>query len=108
MRYVAKTYIGGEYIPGEIIEKEMLNDNLIEWLLKTGAIEEIASAGQAVIEVAANPPKEEKEPDILEGALNAPEVEPEEEMDDAPEIDVMAGIVKEEKKPARRKKGGKA
>lgn len=100
MRYIAKTYIGRDYVPGEIIEGEEFSDEKkIKWLLEAGAIEEIAPEGQDT-----DYPESAEEPI----GMNKPEI-PENviEEDDAPEIDAMAGIVKEEKKPSRRKKGGK-
>jgi hypothetical protein len=115
MRYCAKCYIGGEYIPGEIIEDDgTLDEKTIDWLLKTGAIEEIAPVGQTEERTAAevNEPVNE-EPDLATGEPDpvSEESEESEENDDmgyAPEIDVMAGIVQEDKKAAHRKKGGKA
>jgi hypothetical protein len=102
MRYVAKTYIGRDFCPGEIIEaEEFSNEDQIKWLLEAGAIEEIAPEGQGT-EI-----KEEAAEPVI--GMNPPEEIPEDLAvdDEAPEIDAMAGIVKEEKKPSRRRKGGK-
>lgn len=102
MRYVAKTYIGRDYVPGEVIEAEEFSDeNKIKWLLEAGAIEEIAPEEQGTVPI--------EEPAETIG-MNKPEIEDIQEEsveDEAPEIDAMAGIVKEDKKPSRRRKGGK-
>ena len=39
--YMALTYIGGQYVPGEVIDENTPRET-IEWLLRAGAIEEIA------------------------------------------------------------------
>lgn len=124
--YIATSYIGRDYTPGEII-RENLPKETIERLLKAGAIRKAAPA-QAAEEVPQEPPETELPPeDEREDAETeeAPEEagepetaeEPEDEIDEeaeAPEIDVMDGLVTapaEEEKPARtaaRKSAGKA
>lgn len=114
MRYSVNTYISNKHIPGEIIEDGAYDEGTIRWLLKSGAIEAVAPVGQTEERTAAevNEPVNE-EPDLATGEPDpvSEESEESEENDDigyAPEIDVMAGIVQDDKKAARRKKGGKA
>lgn len=109
--YIAVTYIGGKYIPGEAISEDMPKEKL-DWLIRAGAVRKAASAPSMPV----------FEPEATEEA-EAPQEEPEaivdeiDEEDEAPEIDVMAGIVKGDEaapakkpKPAAKKspKGGKA
>lgn len=103
--YIATSYIGGDYTPGEII-RENLPGETIERLLKAGAIRKAAPDPEAPVmadvpvnnEQAAQAP--DPEPDMQEAEA------PEDEIDkDAPEIDVMDGLVsasaEEQKKPER-------
>jgi hypothetical protein len=119
--YIATSYIGRDYTPGEII-RENLPKETIERLLKAGAIRKAAPA-HAAEEAPQEPPETELPPEgeqkdteteeateeEAEGA-EEPETaeEPEDEIDEeaeAPEIDVMDGLVpaaaEEPKKPAR-------
>lgn len=91
--YKANHYVsidGAMYVKGEAIP-DGLPEEKIAWLLKAGAICEDTAAGELA-----------KEPEV------EPETEPEaiEIIEEAPEVDVMDGIVadKPTKKPTRRRK----
>ena len=107
--FIATSYIGSEYTPGEIIT-EKLPDETIERLLEAGAIRKTAPA-QAADEMPQEPPEsglppegEQEQAETGEKPEAEPETpetteEPEDEIDEeaeAPEIDVMAGIVQNE------------
>ena len=109
--YIAIKYIGKEYTPGEILPDNLPADE-VKWLMEAGAIREVAPApGQpAAPEETGKEPEAAKEPDGEQEPENTEE-EPEDEIDEeveAPEIDVMDGIVADEgpepEKPAARKK----
>ena len=111
--YIAVTYIGSRYVPGEIISEDTPKEKL-DWLKRAGAIREVAPApGQpAAPEETGKEPEAAKEPEGEQEPENTEE-EPEDEIDEeaeAPEIDVMDGIVADEgpepEKPAARKKQG--
>ena len=118
--YIAVTYIGGKYVPGEAIDEDMPKENL-DWLIQSGAVRKAASAPLAAVDSDPEPDDEAHDEDA-QGADEALDDEPAEidEDEEAPEIDVMAGIVKDEpeaaEKPApkarnagkRVSKGGKA
>lgn len=110
--YAANHYVkaaGKVYTAGEILPE--LPEDKIQWLLRAGAIQEVAPGPGAEPEKAPEEPTEEPKPEEPEGiATDAGEAEAEEaeEPDDdaePEEIDVMAGIVREPdpepvKKPA--------
>jgi len=108
--YIATTYIGGVYTPGDPIPDDFSAEKLA-WLIQAGAVRKAASA----------PSMPDFEPEATEEA-DAPQEVPEAEVneideeEEAPEIDVMAGIVKGDEaapvkkpRPAAKKtpKGGK-
>lgn len=105
--YIAVTYIGSRYVPGEIISEDTPKEKL-DWLKRAGAIREAAPDPEALV-VAEAP--EDKGPEAQAPDLEPddPETEaPEDEIDEdaeAPEIDVMDGVVaaekEEPKKPAK-------
>ena len=114
--YIAIKYIGKKYTPGEILPDNLPADE-VKWLLEAGAIRKAAPAPGRP----AAPEETEEEPEGTDEPETAEEEpqdeEPEDEIDEeaeAPEIDVMDGLVTapaEEKKPARtaaRKSAGKA
>lgn len=126
--YIAIKYIGKKYTPGEILPDNLTADE-VKWLLEAGAIRKAAPApGQlaAPEETEEEPegtddpgtpvaPDDEQEPETTEEEPQ--DEEPEDEIDEeaeAPEIDVMDGLVTapaEEENPARtaaRKSAGKA
>lgn len=126
--YIAIKYIGKKYTPGEILPDNLTADE-VKWLLEAGAIRKAAPApGQLAApeeteeepEGADDPgtpvaPDDEQEPETTEEEPQ--DEEPEDEIDEeaeAPEIDVMDGLVTapaKEEKPARtaaRKSAGKA
>lgn len=126
--YIAIKYIGKKYTPGEILPDNLPADE-VKWLLEAGAIRKAAPApGRPAVpeETEEEPegtdepetpavPDDEQEPETTEEEPQ--DEEPEDEIDEeaeAPEIDVMDGLVTapaEEKKPARtaaRKSAGKA
>lgn len=108
--YRAKHYVrvnGKMYTRGETLP-EGLPAEKVAWLISAEAIEETAPAHGAVKNQEteeAPEPEEVPEPETApEG--NAPEEGPAEEADDeaeAPEIDVMAGIVAEDKEETPKK-----
>lgn len=103
--YIATTYIGSAYTPGEVLPDDLPAEKL-EWLIRAGAVREAAptpSAAEPAADYAETP------------ADDLPEAEAEEEIfeEEAPEIDAMAGVVKDAGKPERKPsraaaKGGKA
>ena len=114
--YIAIKYIGKKYTPGEILPDNLPADE-VKWLLEAGAIRKATPAPGRP----AAPEETEEEPEGTDEPETAEEEkqdeEPEDEIDEeaeAPEIDVMDGLVTapaEEKKPARtaaRKSAGKA
>ena len=99
--YIAVTYIGGKYVPGEVIPDDMPMDKL-DWLIRAGAVRKAAPDPDT------RPRREEAMRQEAEAPdpADAPEDEnDEDEFDDeeeAPEIDVMAGIVQGgEEEPAK-------
>lgn len=114
--YIAVTYIGSTYVPGEIISEDTPKEKL-DWLKRAGAIREAAPDPEAPVkaELPENNGQAAETPAIEadEQEAELPEDEIEEEAE-APEIDVMDGLVTapaEEEKPARtaaRKSSGKA
>lgn len=92
-------YKPGEYIPDDLPEEKITN------LLGKGAIKKVAPALEA--EDTTEYPDEFPFPEVLEDAGKAIQEEETEPDEEAPEIDVMAGIVQEEpdkqEKPARSK-----
>ena len=108
--YIATTYIGGAYTPGEILPDDFPAEKLA-WLIKAGAVRKAESA----------PSMPDFEPEAMvdgEASQEEPEADTNEidEEAEAPEIDVMAGIVKDAPEPApkpsaaskKTPKGGKA
>ena len=106
--YIAEHYVK---VNGKMIMKgESIQDNLpegkIKWLLKAGAIKEVTPAFDLTEQQ--ETPVAEAEPE-QEAQIEEPETDTE-----APQIDVMAGIVLEEpeekpaKKPARKTERRKA
>lgn len=87
--FVAKTYIGGAFTPGEIIPDDYPSDRL-EWLKNAGAIHEIEPT-PVMQETTAIPlpMDEEAHNDSQENAYD--------EEQEAPEIDVMAGVIESDK-----------
>lgn len=126
--YIAIKYIGKKYTPGEILPDDLTADE-VKWLLEAGAIRKAAPATAEAVKPDgynekpqdADDPKPIATPDDEQEAETAEE-EPqgdkaEDEIDEeaeAPEIDVMDGLVAaaaEEKKPTRmaaHKSAGKA
>lgn len=131
--YIATKYIGKKYTPGEILPDNLPAEQ-VKWLLEAGAIRKAAPTPGQTIEPendeedaekpetpnAKSDAEDTEEPETQEAETNAEDAEePEDEIDEeaeAPEIDVMDGLVpaKEEnptqtaaRKPAA-KKGGKA
>lgn len=100
--YIAVTYIGGKYVPGEVISEDMPKENL-DWLIQSGAVRKAAPAPLAAVDSATETDDEVSDEDA-QGADEAPDDEPAEidEDEEAPEIDVMAGIVKEEPEAAEK------
>lgn len=93
--YIAVTYIGSTYVPGEIISEDTPKEKL-DWLKRAGAIREVAPAPEAPVK--AELPEDNGQAAKM-SAMEADEQEaelPEDEIDEeaeAPEIDVMDGIV---------------
>lgn len=127
--YIATKYIGKKYTPGEILPDNLPADE-VKWLLEAGAIRKAAPAPGQPVEPdngeegtqepeAPATPDDEQEPEAPDEATDEESAqEPEDEIDEeaeAPEIDVMDGLVPaKEEKPARTaarkpaaKKGGK-
>jgi len=98
--YIAVTYIGGKYIPGEVISEDMPEESL-NWLIQSGAVRKAAPAPLAAVDSDQEPDDEASDEDT-QGADEALDDEPAEidEDEEAPEIDVMAGIVKDEPEAA--------
>ena len=97
VRVNGKTYTRGETLPDGLPAEK------IAWYMKKGAIEEVAPG--YVAEGTAPEPEEEPEPEQSEEAKTLEE-EPAEEADEnaeAPEIDVMAGIVGDEQEETHKK-----
>lgn len=93
--YIAVTYIGSRYVPGEIISEDTPKERL-NWLKRAGAIREAAPDPEAPV-VAGAPEDSGRAvqapaPESNEQEAEAPEDEIDEEAE-APEIDVMDGIV---------------
>ena len=112
--YIAVTYIGGKYVPGEVIPDDMPRDKL-DWLIRAGAVRKAASDPDSRQRYEAAAGQEAEAPDLVaapEDAEGTDDIqEPEDEIDEdeeAPEIDVMAGIVqdggKDAEKPAPARK----
>jgi len=112
--YIAVTYIGGKYVPGEIIPDDIPRDKL-DWLIRAGAVRKSAPDPNDPQQDMAAARQEARAPDpvaVPEDAEEAEDIqEPEDEIDEdeeAPEIDVMAGIVQsgeeEPAKPAAKRK----
>lgn len=92
--YKAIFYIGRKYRPGELIREEIEPEKL-KHLIEIGAVEKVTAPDDDFQDIEDLIP-EETEEEVGEDA-------------EAPEIDVMAGIVQEEvaeepKKPARARK----
>lgn len=100
--YIAVTYIGGKYIPGEVISEDMSEESL-SWLIQSGAVRKAAPAPLAAVDSDQEPDDEASDEDT-QGADEALDDEPAEidEDEEAPEIDVMAGIVKDEPEAAEK------
>ena len=97
--YVAKHYVrinGKMYLNGEKIPEELTAEK-VAWLVEKGAIEEVAP-----VDAAAEYTEPEQENAEVEKPEEAPEDETDEDME-APEIDVMAGIVAEKQEEAPKK-----
>ncbi len=93
--YIAVAYIGSTYVPGEIISEDTPKEKL-DWLKRAGAIREAAPDPEAPV-MADTPEDNEQtaqapDPEPGEQEVEAPEEEIDEEAE-APEIDVMDGIV---------------
>lgn len=119
--YVATSFIGSSITPGEVIPSDIPVEKL-EWLKKAGAVREIAPVSDMSVSVE---PKESETQKIGTATeTNDAENEASEEVqfdeEEAPEIDVMDGVVapkgEEPEKPTRirtrkpatkTKKGGK-
>jgi len=93
--YIAVTYIGSRYVPGEIISEDTPKEKL-DWLKRAGAIREAAPDPEAPV-MAEAPEDKGPEAQAPDPEPDDPETEaPEDEIDEdaeAPEIDVMDGIV---------------
>ena len=105
--YIAVTYIGGKYVPGEVIPDDMPRDKL-DWLIRAGAVRKAASDPESRQRYEAAARQEAEAPDPVaapEDAEGTEDIqEPEDEIDEdeeAPEIDVMAGIVQSTEEPAK-------
>lgn len=98
--YIATKYIGKKYTPGEILPDNLPADE-VKWLLEAGAIRKTAPDPEAPVMAdapvdngqAAQAP--DPEPDEQEAEVSEAEIDEEAE---APEIDVMDGIVSSAKK----------
>lgn len=119
--YVAKMFIGSSITPGEVIPSDIPAERL-EWLKRAGAVREIAPVSDMSVSVE---PKESETQKIgtateTNDAENEASEEIQFEEEEAPEIDVMDGVVahkgEEPEKPTRirtrkpatkTKKGGK-
>ena len=92
--YIATTYIGSAYTPGEVLPDDFPAEKL-EWLIRAGAVREAAPApaiAEPLRDIASEDDAHEEWPDASE----------EDEFDEdaeAPEFDVMAGIVKDTPTP---------
>lgn len=97
--YVANYYIGRDYTPGEIVP-DTLPDETLKRLLDAGAIREVTPAPIPVPIIPRTDFPQEAEEDAPEAEENAPEENEEEEDEfeeaEAPEIDVMDGLVSSE------------
>lgn len=92
--YIATTYIGSAYTPGDPLPDDFSAEKLA-WLIRAGAVRKAAP----------DPAMPEFEPEEPEAPKEEPEADMDEidEEDEAPEIDVMAGIVKgDEAAPAKK------
>ena len=99
--YVALCYIGNDYTPGEVLP-ESVSPEVIERLLKAGAIREDNGADAQEPAGEAEPPEAKDEP--ADEEPEEAEAEYDEELE-APEVDVTAALVSETK--PRAKKGAK-
>lgn len=106
--YAAKTYIGQVAAPGEILP-DSIPEETIQWLMEAGAIREIApdtpARSAAPDEPHGGEPEDSDAQD--EQGVQQESEEPDED-EEAPEIDVMAGIVTgsaEEKTTEKRTSG---
>ena len=124
--YIAVTYIGSRYVPGEIISEDTPKEKL-DWLKRAGAIREAAPDPEAPVTAEApedkGPEAQAPDPEPDDPETEAPEDKgpeaqapdpepddpeteaPEDEIDEdaeAPEIDVMDGVVAAEKEEPRK------
>lgn len=97
--YVANYYIGRDYTPGEIVP-DTLPAEMLERLLDAGAIRLVTPAPIPVPITRRTDFQQEAEEDAPEAEKDAPEENEEEEDEfeeaEAPEIDVMDGLVSAE------------
>lgn len=98
--YKANFYIGRKYIPGEIIRDTIAPEKL-ERLLKIGAVQEITAPDESIFQGKDILPMEDPvTAGVTDEVQDIPEGQESEELvndeTEAPEIDVMAGIVQEE------------
>ena len=102
--YIAEQFVrvGNDlYSRGEVLP-DGLKEETVEWLLKTKAIRE------SVYEPDKEAPEEIEEPKVIEKKKpKAEKIEPVYVEEEAPEIDVMEGIVKPKAKKKTAKGGGK-
>lgn len=98
--FIARVHIGTKFMPGDRLPDDMPEETL-NWLTAAGAIieredeAEAAAPAEAPVDIPAEAAAPETPSESEEG----------DEYDDAPEIDVMAGIVKDgasEKAPTRK------
>lgn len=94
--YTALAFIGNDFTPGEILPDDT-DAELIHRLLKAGAIRETAPMPEAP---KAQEPAPVPEEETVTDEAEVTEIDEEEE---APEIDIMDGIVQDEPKSAAKK-----
>ncbi len=106
--YIAKVHIGGKYMPGDALPDDMPAETLA-WLISAGAVRmtaPVALPSDAPEKSIAEAPADAGNGEAVPPAEHAEDGEDEIDEDaEVPEIDVMAGIVKEA--PADSGKTGK-
>ena len=91
--YIATAYIGSAFTPGEVLPDDYPADKL-EWLIKAGAVRQAAPAPSAIdAEADQTEALIEEMPEDSVDESDEGEIDMDEE---APEINVMTGIVKKE------------
>ena len=98
MEYIAKSYIGGKITPGEIVQEDVFPEEVLESLIRRGALAAVSAPLPAAREEdpeTAEPARAEAEPEE--------ETEAEEQPEDIMEIDAAEALVTE---PAKKRKTG--